>query len=102
VPCDHSPGIYAFHLIEHDGEDLRNLPLLDRKAALARLLREQQCRGSAMKSDIDAFRRQRTVRCCDRDLAIGAGDCGGGGPEPLERMYCPIACSLVISPIICA
>jgi bifunctional non-homologous end joining protein LigD len=32
--------LYAFDLIEHDGEDLRNLPFLDRKAALARLLRE--------------------------------------------------------------
>jgi ATP-dependent DNA ligase len=29
-------------LIEHDGEDLRNLPFLDRKAALARLLRETE------------------------------------------------------------
>jgi bifunctional non-homologous end joining protein LigD len=27
-------------LIKHDGEDLRNLRFLDRKAALARLLRE--------------------------------------------------------------
>ncbi len=26
--------LYAFDLIEHDGEDLRNLPFLDRKAAL--------------------------------------------------------------------
>ena len=31
--------LYAFDLIEHDGEDLRNRPFLDRKAALARLLR---------------------------------------------------------------
>ena len=31
--------LYAFDLIEHDGEDMRNLPFLDRKAALARLLR---------------------------------------------------------------
>jgi bifunctional non-homologous end joining protein LigD len=31
--------LYAFDLIEHDGDDLRNLPFLDRKAALARLLR---------------------------------------------------------------
>jgi bifunctional non-homologous end joining protein LigD len=31
--------LYAFDLIEHNGEDLRNLPFLDRKAALARLLR---------------------------------------------------------------
>jgi ATP-dependent DNA ligase len=32
--------LYAFDLIEHDGEDLRNWPLLDRKASLARLLRD--------------------------------------------------------------
>jgi bifunctional non-homologous end joining protein LigD len=31
--------LYAFDLIELDGEDLRNVPFLDRKAALARLLR---------------------------------------------------------------
>jgi bifunctional non-homologous end joining protein LigD len=30
--------LYAFDLIEHDGADLRNLPFLERKAALARLL----------------------------------------------------------------
>jgi hypothetical protein len=30
----------AFDLIGHDGEDLRNLPFLQRKAALARLLRD--------------------------------------------------------------
>jgi bifunctional non-homologous end joining protein LigD len=34
--------LYAFDLIEHDGEDLRKLPLLDRKAALARLLRDTE------------------------------------------------------------
>src|SRR5262249_13026449 len=32
--------LYAFDLIEHDGEDLRNRPFLDRKAALALLLRD--------------------------------------------------------------
>jgi bifunctional non-homologous end joining protein LigD len=31
--------LYAFDLIEHDGEDMRNRPFLYRKAALARLLR---------------------------------------------------------------
>jgi bifunctional non-homologous end joining protein LigD len=31
--------LYAFDLIEHDGEDLRNLPFLDRKGALAGLRR---------------------------------------------------------------
>jgi bifunctional non-homologous end joining protein LigD len=34
--------LYAFDLIEHDGEDLRDRPLLDRKAALARLLRNTE------------------------------------------------------------
>src|SRR5712664_860201 len=34
--------LYAFDLIEHDGEDLRGRPFLDRKAALARLLRDTE------------------------------------------------------------
>jgi bifunctional non-homologous end joining protein LigD len=34
--------LYAFDLIEHDGEDLRSLPFLNRKAALARLLRDTE------------------------------------------------------------
>ena len=35
----HAAILYAFDLIEHDGEDMRNRPFLDRKAALAQLLR---------------------------------------------------------------
>jgi ATP-dependent DNA ligase len=31
-------SFYAFDLIEHDGEDLRDRPFLDRKTTLARLL----------------------------------------------------------------
>jgi ATP-dependent DNA ligase len=34
----HAAILYAFDLIEYDGEDMRNLPFLDRKNALARLL----------------------------------------------------------------
>src|SRR5262249_47963755 len=34
----HSAMLYAFDLIEHDGRDFRDLPFLDRKAALALLL----------------------------------------------------------------
>ncbi len=30
--------LFAFDLIEHDGDDLRDLPLIDRKRRLARLL----------------------------------------------------------------
>jgi bifunctional non-homologous end joining protein LigD len=36
----HKAILYAFDLVEHDGEDLRDRPFLDRKAALARLLRD--------------------------------------------------------------
>jgi bifunctional non-homologous end joining protein LigD len=35
----HSAMLFAFDLIEHDDQDLRDLPFLDRKSALARLLR---------------------------------------------------------------
>jgi bifunctional non-homologous end joining protein LigD len=38
----HSAMLFAFDLIEHDGQDLRDLPFLDRKAALARLLRDTE------------------------------------------------------------
>jgi bifunctional non-homologous end joining protein LigD len=38
----HSAILYAFDLIELDGEDLRDRPFLDRKAALARLLRDTE------------------------------------------------------------
>jgi ATP-dependent DNA ligase len=34
--------LYAFDLIERDGKDMRNRPFLDRKAALARLLRDTE------------------------------------------------------------
>jgi bifunctional non-homologous end joining protein LigD len=38
----HSAMLYAFDLIEHDGRDLRDHRFLDRKAALARLLRNTE------------------------------------------------------------
>src|SRR5258708_6691246 len=38
----HAAILYAFDLIEHDGEDLPDRPLLNRKAALARLLRDSE------------------------------------------------------------
>jgi len=36
--CDHDAVLFAFDLIEHQGDDLRNAPLLDRKRQLAKLL----------------------------------------------------------------
>jgi ATP-dependent DNA ligase len=38
----HAAILDAFDLIEHDGEDLRDRPFLDCKAALARLLRDTE------------------------------------------------------------
>jgi bifunctional non-homologous end joining protein LigD len=38
----HAAILYAFDLIEHDGEDMRNRPFLERKAALTRLLRNTE------------------------------------------------------------
>jgi hypothetical protein len=35
-------SLYALDLIEHDGEDVRDRPFLDRKAALSRLLRDTE------------------------------------------------------------
>ena len=34
----HEAVLYAFDLIEHDGDDLRDLPLIDRKRWLSKLL----------------------------------------------------------------
>jgi ATP-dependent DNA ligase len=42
--------LYAFDLIESDGEDLRNRPLLDRNAVLARLLRGIQLASCSMNT----------------------------------------------------
>jgi bifunctional non-homologous end joining protein LigD len=44
--------LYAFDLIELDGEDMRILPFLDRKAALARLLRNNRRGFSARESGL--------------------------------------------------
>jgi len=43
--------LYAFDLIEGDGEDLRRLPFLDRKAALARLLSDIEA-GILLKEQV--------------------------------------------------
>jgi hypothetical protein len=55
----HAAILYAFDLIEHDGKDLRNLPFLDRKAALARLLRnarQASCLTNTLPTKSDVSR----------------------------------------------
>ncbi len=44
--------LYAFDPIEHDGRDLRDLPFLDRKAALALLLRDTKA-GILLNEHVD-------------------------------------------------
>ena len=41
----HAVVLYAFDLIEHDGEDLRDLPLIERKRRLAKLIGRSQRRA---------------------------------------------------------
>src|SRR5712672_1185184 len=48
----HSAMLYAFDPIEHDGRDLRDLPFLDRKAALALLLRDTKA-GILLNEHVD-------------------------------------------------
>jgi hypothetical protein len=57
----HAAILYAFDLIEHDGKDLRNLPFLDRKAALARLLRNAKA-GILLNEHIADQERRLTRR----------------------------------------
>jgi hypothetical protein len=53
-------------LIEHDGEDLRNLPFLDRKAALAWLLRDAE--AGILLTAIE--RAAADSRCLHRMMAV--------------------------------
>ena len=41
----HAVVLYAFDLIEHDGDDLRKLPLIERKRRLAKLIGKSQRRA---------------------------------------------------------
>jgi bifunctional non-homologous end joining protein LigD len=70
--------LYAFDLIEHDGEDLRNLPFLGRKAALARLLRNTEA-GILFNEHIAqdgpctlriAWRMSRSCRAARRTVSL--------------------------------
>ena len=41
--------LYAFDLIEHDGDDLRDLPLIERKRRLARLIGKSKQAGDPVR-----------------------------------------------------
>jgi ATP-dependent DNA ligase len=58
----HAAIFCAFDLIEHDGEDMRSRPFLDRKGALPRLLRNTEA-GILLNTS------RRTVLSSSRTLA---------------------------------
>jgi ATP-dependent DNA ligase len=59
--------LYAFDVLELDGEDLRALPLVDRKKRLARLLGRAPARHRAQRPY-----PTRTARCCSSTPAAWA------------------------------
>jgi hypothetical protein len=76
----HSAILYAFDVIEHDGEDLRGHPFLDRKAALARLLLDAEAGISWSTST-----SPRTARRCSSTLAglVPRASCRSGSTAPI-------------------
>jgi ATP dependent DNA ligase domain len=96
----HSAMLYAFDLIEHDGQDLRDHPFLDRKAALARLLRDTEAGHSAqrtrcggrsyrVRSCLPAWRRGHRLQAGRRHLSVWSLPGLDQGPE--SRQHCGAA-----------
>ena len=65
----HEALLYAFDLIEHDGDDLRDLPLIERKRQLARLIGKTKNAGDPVRYASEGEQRVRVGAC----LPIGAG-----------------------------
>ena len=55
----HEAVLFAFDLLEHDGDDLRDLPLIERKRRLAKQLGSAKGDLRPLKSD-----RRRIRKCC--------------------------------------
>ena len=65
----HEAVLYAFDLIEHDGDDLRDLPLIERKRRLAKLIGKAKRRAIRFVEHLTDDGADR-VRSC---LPDGAG-----------------------------
>jgi len=92
----HAAVLYAFDLIEHDSEDLRNLPFLDRKAALGRLLRDTEAgilpqrtrrRGwpYGLRARLPAWCRGHCLQSGGRHQSIGSVLGMDQGPQSRQR-----------------
>ena len=73
--------IYAFDLIEHDGEDLRMRPLLARKAALTRLLRNTTA-GLVLNEHVAGDGPTVLEHAC----GLGAESCPRRSTAPIARV----------------
>jgi ATP-dependent DNA ligase len=74
--------LYAFDLIEHDGDDLRDLPLIERKRRLARLI------GRAKRRSIRLSELTGDGRTSTRPIEAGRPRLGSN-PRPSERGRAP-------------
>ena len=54
--------LYAFDLIEHDGDELRDLPLIERKRPLAKLL--GSAKRAVTRDGRTAFPKDWSLRIC--------------------------------------
>ena len=78
----HEAVLFAFDLIEHDGDDLRDLPRIERKRRLAKLLGRAKRRAIRFNEQEGLQWRQRGRRRCgssrsQRKLAGGFDRFGG-------------------------
>jgi hypothetical protein len=61
--------LYAFDLIEHDGDDLRNLPLIERKRRLAELI--GKAKRAVTRDGQTAFPKNWSLRNMPGALSVG-------------------------------
>jgi ATP dependent DNA ligase domain len=62
-----NPVFYAFDLLWLDGDDLRGLPLIERKRRLRRLIRSSRCSRLLFADHIDARGTDLFRAICERD-----------------------------------
>jgi len=62
------PVFYAFDLLWLDGEDLRELPLIERKQRLAQLVQTSACSRLLYAQHVEAAGKQLFQEICSRDL----------------------------------
>ena len=62
------PILYAFDLLSLDGKDLRQLPLIERKSRLARIVESSNCERLLFAQHVDGEGKKLFKEICSRDL----------------------------------